>query len=65
MAVIIIKDLAESVERDRQAMQAVTGGARMGGRVVPLQPAIFRSTKIINFLPEHLTDKAPVKWHKN
>jgi hypothetical protein len=62
---IVIKDLTESVELDRQAMQAVTGGVRMGGRPAPLQPAIFRTTKIINFLPEHLTDKAPVKWHKN
>ena len=32
MTSIVIKDLSESVELDRQAMTAITGGARRGGR---------------------------------
>jgi hypothetical protein len=31
MAVIVIKDLPESVELDREAMAAIVGGARGGG----------------------------------
>ena len=36
MATIVIKDLSENVELDRQAMLAVTGGSRLraGGRFV-------------------------------
>lgn len=32
MATISIKDLPENVELDRQAMRAIAGGARSGGR---------------------------------
>lgn len=32
MATIVIKDLPESIDLDRQAMTAITGGARMRGR---------------------------------
>ena len=41
MATIVIKDLSENTELDRQAMQAIAGGARLragGGRFVrPVQ----------------------------
>jgi hypothetical protein len=40
MATITIKDLLESTELDRQAMQAIAGGSRFRGRVGPVgQPA--------------------------
>ncbi|WP_250466838.1 hypothetical protein [Caballeronia sp. GAFFF2] len=32
MAIVKIKDLADSIELDRQAMTAITGGARNGAR---------------------------------
>jgi len=31
MAVIVIKDLSESIDLDRAAMSAIVGGARTGG----------------------------------
>lgn len=31
MAVIVIKDLPENMDLDREAMTAITGGARTGG----------------------------------
>ncbi|NMF89823.1 hypothetical protein [Aromatoleum petrolei] len=31
MATIVIKDLPENMDLDRQAMQAITGGARLRG----------------------------------
>ncbi|MGB0126588.1 MAG: hypothetical protein WBP72_03040 [Rhodocyclaceae bacterium] len=38
MATIVIRDLAQSVELDRQAMLAISGGARSG-----LRPSFARS----------------------
>jgi hypothetical protein len=32
MATIVIKDLPENMDLDREAMLAITGGARLGGR---------------------------------
>ena len=32
MATIVIKDLPENFDLDREAMQAITGGARLRGR---------------------------------
>ena len=32
MAIIVIKDLPENFDLDREAMQAITGGARLRGR---------------------------------
>lgn len=54
MATIVIKDLAESVDLDRQAMTAITGGARTRGRQpFPGQAisgqTILRSNRIINY----------------
>jgi hypothetical protein len=45
MASIVIKDLSESIDLDRQAMTAITGGARVRGRT------ILRSTRIIQYPP--------------
>lgn len=46
MAIIVIKDLQESVELDRQAMQAITGGARMRGRPLAFARGSSRTLEI-------------------
>jgi hypothetical protein len=59
MTIIVIKDLAESVDLDRQAMVAITGGARTRGRQPFSGSTIFRSTRIVNY-PPAFTSKPPV-----
>ncbi|GAB3539755.1 hypothetical protein GCM10027343_07720 [Noviherbaspirillum agri] len=51
MAIIVIKDLQESVELDRQAMTAITGGARYRARQPQPAQSILRSTRIVNYPP--------------
>ena len=51
MSKIVIKYLTESIELDREAMSAITGGARTRGNLSSFDPAIFRSTKIVNYPP--------------
>lgn len=50
MAKIVIKDLTESVDLDRQAMLAISGGARTSRQGFSTQ-AIARSTRILNYPP--------------
>lgn len=61
MATIVIKDLADSIDLDRQAMHAITGGARVRGRPTVLGRTIFRSAGIIQPLTRPASAKAPVK----
>ncbi len=49
MTTIVIKDLPENVELDRQAMVAITGGARTGGYSASSGRTVLRSTSIANF----------------
>lgn len=49
MTIIVIKDLPESVDLDRQAMVAITGGARTRGRQTLIGSTIFRSARIVNY----------------
>lgn len=49
MAKIVIKDLTESVDLDRQAMAAISGGARLRGRQAVSGRSILRSTRIVNY----------------
>lgn len=51
MATIVIKDLQESVDLDRQAMTAITGGARNRARQPLPAQSILRSTRIVNYPP--------------
>lgn len=51
MSKIVIKDLTESIELDREAMSAITGGARTRGNQSSFDPAIFRNTRIVNYPP--------------
>ena len=61
MATIVIKDLAESIDLDRQAMHAITGGARVRGRPTVLGRTIFRSAGIIKPLTRRVPANAPIK----
>lgn len=56
MTIIAIKDLPESVDLDRQAMVAITGGARTRGRQTFIGSTIFRSARIVNY-PTGFTSK--------
>ena len=63
MTIIVIKDLPESIDLDRQAMLAITGGARTRGRPTvvgrKIGRTIFRSTGIINY-PAGFASRPPV-----
>lgn len=51
MSTISIKDLSESVDLDREAMHAIVGGARLGGRQnFPVRP-LSRTARIIDYPP--------------
>ncbi|WP_341316865.1 hypothetical protein WN982_36640 [Paraburkholderia sp. IMGN_8] len=51
MAKLVIKNLTESVELDRQAMAAIVGGARIGARLsFAAQPAPG-SPRVVEFPP--------------
>ena len=50
MAAILIKDLPDSVELDKQAMSAIVGGARTSVRRALRSYAVpANSTRIVNF----------------
>jgi hypothetical protein len=49
MASIVIKDLQESIDLDRQAMIAITGGARSRGRPSFHGGTIFRGSRIVAY----------------
>ena len=45
MAIIVIKDLPENFDLDREAMQAITGGARLRGRTGVQARAMARGNR--------------------
>ena len=45
MATIVIKDLPENFDLDREAMQAITGGARLRGRSGVQARAVARGNR--------------------
>jgi hypothetical protein len=51
MAKLIIKDLVESVELDRDAMAAIVGGARVGARSSAAAPLVPASTRVVDYPP--------------
>jgi hypothetical protein len=51
MARINVKDLPQSVDLDRKAMQAIVGGARTGVRPVDLSGAKAGSGRIVDYPP--------------
>ena len=51
MAKLIVKDLVESVELDRDAMAAIIGGARVGAHSSVAAPMVPASTRIVDYPP--------------
>jgi len=49
MANLVIKDLPDNIVLDREAMQAISGGAR-NRRTLPAQ-TILRSTRLFDYPP--------------
>lgn len=49
MATIVIKDLAESIDLDRQAMTSIVGGARARGRQPLMVRRTIDTTRIVNY----------------
>lgn len=46
---ILIKDLPDSIELDRQAMTAIAGGSRIRGRQTTLGRTVVRPDRIVNY----------------
>ncbi|RYF14801.1 MAG: hypothetical protein EOO30_16925 [Comamonadaceae bacterium] len=51
MARINVKDLPQSVALDREAMQAIVGGARTGMRPLEVPGATTRGGRIVDYPP--------------
>ena len=51
MTKLIIKDLADSVELDREAMAAIVGGARVGARTSIAAPLVPGATRVVEYPP--------------
>jgi hypothetical protein len=49
MANIVIKDLSDSIDLDREAMLAISGGSRNGGRPAISAQTLFRHNRIVNY----------------
>ena len=49
MAAIVIKDLTESIDLDRQAMVAITGGSRLRVQQTFPRRALSSGTRIIDY----------------
>lgn len=59
MSRIVIKDLPESVDLDREAMVAITGGARVRGRYAFPGPTILRTSRVVAYPGGFATAPAP------
>ena len=51
MATILIKDLSDNTELDRQAMRAIVGGARAGARPWQAIAGIFQVRRVVDYPP--------------
>jgi len=51
MALIIIKDLAQSDDLDREAMRSIVGGASTGARPLQIDRAQAGSGRIVDYPP--------------
>ncbi|NPT57861.1 hypothetical protein [Paraburkholderia elongata] len=51
MAKLVIKDLTDSVELDRQAMAAIVGGARIGARASIAVQLVPGSARVVDYPP--------------
>ena len=59
VAKITIKDLSESTELDRAAMQAIIGGARNGGRPWRPEAGTSEPARIIDYPPGMAKARTP------
>ena len=62
MATIVIKDLTESTELDRQAMLAITGGSRFRAGATVVGRTAIQRVRLVDFSP-HGAGKKPPKEH--
>ncbi|HEX7933533.1 MAG TPA: hypothetical protein VF573_10745 [Paraburkholderia sp.] len=51
MAKLLIRDLTDSIELDREAMAAIVGGARIGARLSSAAPLVPASARVVEFPP--------------
>ncbi|CAD6542414.1 hypothetical protein LMG28727_04000 [Paraburkholderia kirstenboschensis] len=51
MARLLINDLTNSVELDREAMAAIVGGARIGARSTSASPLVPVSARVVEYPP--------------
>jgi hypothetical protein len=65
MAIIVIKDLPDSVELDRQAMAAIVGGARSGAQYGSLLQQAPNPTRLIDYPQGFLSTRQPVPTAKS
>lgn len=63
MASIVIKDLSSSTELDREAMTAIVGGARVGGRYPVSGSTLLRTNRIFSY-PGNIARTIPEKKNK-
>ncbi|MFM0731884.1 hypothetical protein PQQ52_15490 [Paraburkholderia sediminicola] len=51
MAKLVIKDLTDSVELDREAMAAIVGGARIGARTSVAVQVVPGTARVVDYPP--------------
>ncbi|MFM0155317.1 hypothetical protein [Paraburkholderia sediminicola] len=51
MTKLVIKDLTDSVELDREAMAAIVGGARIGARASVAVQVVPGSARVVDYPP--------------
>lgn len=52
MGIIVIKDLQENIELDRQAMLAISGGSRFRSGTGGARRDALRGHRLVNFAPK-------------
>ena len=52
MGIIVIKDLQENMELDRQAMLAISGGSRFRTGAAGAKREVLRGYRLVNFAPK-------------
>jgi hypothetical protein len=61
MGIIVIKDLQEDVELDRQAMLAISGGSRFRTGAAGARRDALRGNRLVNFAPKAAPKRPPSK----
>jgi hypothetical protein len=61
MGIIVIKDLQESLELDRQAMLAIAGGSRLRAGAAVARRDALRISRLVNFAPKAAPRRPPPK----